>query len=197
MTQRPFDTGAQEYNRWWKSQQPKAKPAGIPETVTRIPSDAIDGDDEQVQDIPPKALHDMKRRARENTTRPVEVRRSGDRFVVIDGVRRVAVYRAIGMTDIPAIIQGAPLQPKPAGIIPSSEKPPVVPQQPQQMPKKQQQDQEGPPECKECAARPDCKKVLKLWHERAPRPDLARGWYDLIEKNKAQMNCLSGMDVEP
>ena len=50
-----------------------------------------------------------------------------------------------------------------------------------------------PEECRDCPVKSECKHVMKLWHKRAPRPDLSRGWNDLIQKNKALMPCLSGV----
>ena len=55
------------------------------------------------------------------------------------------------------------------------------------------QNQQGPGECEKCQVRPACKTVLKLWHQHAPRPELARAWCRLIDEHAKDMVCLSGI----
>jgi hypothetical protein len=50
---------------------------------------------------------------------------------------------------------------------------------------------ETPAECKNCTVRPDCGKIMKLWGQRRPRPELVRGWVRLVDKHAADMVCLS------
>jgi len=96
MTSRPIDTSGAEYNKFWKTQQPK----------------------------PPKPVTN-------------------------------------------------PTQEKPAGSPPA--KPPQMTQ----------------PICKDCVFRKGpCGNLMRLWGSRAPRPDLARGWYRHISEHCGKMPCL-------
>lgn len=75
---------------------------------------------------------------------------------------------------------------------PATEKPAVIHQQ---APKPAGQT---PPECQGCTVHKECRAVLKLWHKRKPRPELARAWCRLIDQNAGQMVCLSGLrEVQP
>lgn len=50
---------------------------------------------------------------------------------------------------------------------------------------------ETPAECQGCSIHKGCRAVLKLWHKKKPRPELARAWCKLIDQNAGQMVCLS------
>jgi len=76
---------------------------------------------------------------------------------------------------------------KPHIDVAATEKPVVI------HPTPRSQDMRGPAECEGCLVRPECKSVLKLWHQHKPRPDLARAWCQIIDQNAAQMICLSGI----
>lgn len=52
---------------------------------------------------------------------------------------------------------------------------------------------ETPAECRDCAVSKECKSVLKMWYQHAPRPQLVRAWCNLIDLNAGQMPCLSGL----
>lgn len=50
-----------------------------------------------------------------------------------------------------------------------------------------------PPECRGCEVYPECVRIMKMWHQHAPRPDLARAWCAHFDKNSVRMCCLSGL----
>lgn len=72
---------------------------------------------------------------------------------------------------------------KPSTDVPATDKPVLLLQQ-------------GPPECEGCPVRPQCKQIMRMWHARAPRPELARAWCSLIDRHAVQMICLSGLRTD-
>lgn len=54
---------------------------------------------------------------------------------------------------------------------------------------------ETPAECQGCTIHKECRTILKLWYKRAPRPELVRAWYQLIDQKARQMVCLSKMQA--
>lgn len=74
---------------------------------------------------------------------------------------------------------------KPANVVPTQDKKPVV------LPSPPKGNMRGPEECEGCTVRDSCKQVLKLWHQHVPRPALARAWCELIDKRAHDMVCLT------
>ena len=52
-----------------------------------------------------------------------------------------------------------------------------------------------PEECKVCSVSKECKVILKLWYQHAPRPELVRAWCKLIDQHAPDMCCLSMMEA--
>jgi hypothetical protein len=77
---------------------------------------------------------------------------------------------------------------KPAIVVPRAKPEPIKTKPQQNQPR---QNQQGPQECEGCVTKESCKGVLKLWHMHAPRPELVRGWCQLIDQNAARMVCLT------
>jgi hypothetical protein len=50
-----------------------------------------------------------------------------------------------------------------------------------------------PAECQNCNVHKKCRAILKLWHKRKPRPELARAWCQLIDQAAPEMPCLSAL----
>lgn len=48
-----------------------------------------------------------------------------------------------------------------------------------------------PPECRGCEVFRECVAIMKMWHNRVARPDLARAWCGHVDRNAANMVCLS------
>jgi hypothetical protein len=204
MTGRPQDTTGMEMNRYWRAHQPKPatepRPAPTaeetvsvihPDTPRQIPVSAIDCEPVKIDN---HTVQILRHQIETGKIAPVTVRQDGDRFVLLDGTRRVSVALNLGMQEISAIVLDAgtpyskPEKPPRRSL---QEQKPVRPE-PRPAPERQdQQDRAGPAECKECTVRVQCKAVLALWHQKAPRPDLARAWCQLIDQNAGGMLCLS------
>jgi hypothetical protein len=56
--------------------------------------------------------------------------------------------------------------------------------------------QSGPAECENCTVKSSCRKVMKLWGNRAPRPAIVRAWVQLVDASGPDMVCLSQLRSE-
>jgi hypothetical protein len=54
---------------------------------------------------------------------------------------------------------------------------------------------ETPEECRNCTLAKECKKIMRLWYQHTPRPELVRAWVQLVDEHAEEMVCLSGLRV--
>ena len=170
------DTAGQELNKHWKASQPKPvkdAPPAIPEAVKHvrisshrreIPVDQIfpySGEPDK------KFCHIYHMQIKSGTAKAIDVEQiAPDKYVLVDGIRRVTAARALGMKTILAVVQGGFPETHPAPV-----------------PQKQE-------DCEGCSVRAACRRLMNSQNR---APDIARGWCGLIDASAREMRCLTSL----